>query len=416
MKEMRNLEYKETITNTFLKTVSAYANYNGGIIIFGISDQGEKKGIENQTDVCLDIENKINDSIKPQPEYTLDINTTDKTITLSVKGGSNKPYLYKSKAYKRNDTATIEVDELEFTRLVLEGKNMKYEELPASNQALSFNMLEKKLKEKIAIEKFNMDVLKTLNLYSADKGFNNVAELLSDKNHFSGIDAAKFGESISIIQKRETFDKTSVLEEYENIISIYKDYYQHEEITEAFRKKIERVPEAAFRETIANALIHRSWDIEAHIRVLMFDDRIEITSPGGLPNGISEDEFLSGRISVLRNPILANVFYRLGIVEIFGTGILRIAEVYKDSTKKPKFEVTENSIKVILPVVESEIELNDDQRSIYNILSKTITKPMSEILAHAEFSKSKVTKILKELERKELVKVEGTGRGTKYRL
>ena len=64
--------------------------------------------------------------------------------------------------------------------------------------------------------------------------------------------------------------------------------------------------------------------MESQIRVVMFDDRIEIVSPGGLPSGITEKEYLSGKLSVLRNRDLANVFYRLGFVEIFGTGIIRI--------------------------------------------------------------------------------------------
>lgn len=71
MKETKTIEYKENIANTFLKTVSAYANYDGGKIIFGITDAGKKIGIGNPKDACLDIENKINDSIIPQPEYTL---------------------------------------------------------------------------------------------------------------------------------------------------------------------------------------------------------------------------------------------------------------------------------------------------------------------------------------------------------
>lgn len=128
MKETKVLEYKESITNTFLKTVSAYANYDGGEIIFGITDDGKKIGIHNPKDACLDIENKINDSITPQPEYTLEVHEAEKIITLSVKSGIHKPYLYKSKAYKRNDTATIEVDAFELTRLILAGKNMNYEE------------------------------------------------------------------------------------------------------------------------------------------------------------------------------------------------------------------------------------------------------------------------------------------------
>ena len=129
---------------------------------------------------------------------------------------------------------------------------------------------------------------------------------------FRGIDIVKFGENISIIQKRSTFENISVLEVYEKAIDVFRDYYQYEVIQGADRKKMEKVPEAAFREAIANALIHRVWDVNSQIRVSMFDDRIEIVSPGGLPSGITEEEYLSGKLSVLRNRNLANVFYRLG--------------------------------------------------------------------------------------------------------
>ena len=344
MHETRTLEFKETITNTFLKTVSAFSNYNGGTIFFGIDDDGNVKGLPDVKQSCLDIENKINDSISPQPNYTLEIQNNDQTIKLTVKSGIQKPYLYKSKAYKRNDTATIEVDTLEFSRLVLEGKNIRFEELPCKDQTLSFDFLHHKLKESIQIETFNQDTLRTLNLYDNINGYNNAAGLLADKNHFPGIDIVKFGENISIIQKRSTFDNISVLDVYEKAINVFRDYYRYEVIQGADRKKMEKIPEAAFREAIANALIHRVWDMESQIRVLMFDDRIEVVSPGGLPSGITEEEYLSGKISVLRNRNLANVFYRLGFVEIFGTGIMRIKQLYEEGIKKPDFEVSENTI------------------------------------------------------------------------
>ena len=86
----------------------------------------------------------------------------------------------------------------------------------------------------------------------------------------------KFGESISIIQKRVTFENISILDVYEKAIAVFRDYYEYEVIQEADRKKVEKIPEAAFREAIANSLIHRVWDVESQIRVLMFDDRIEV--------------------------------------------------------------------------------------------------------------------------------------------
>ena len=414
MRETRNLEFKETITSTFLKTVSAFSNYDGGTILFGVDDDGNIKGLSDLIKSCLDIENKINDTISPQPDYVLEPNEVNKTIKLIVKSGLQKPYLYKSKAYKRNDTATIEVDTLEFSRLILDGKNIRFEELPCQYQELSFEILHRKLKENIQIETFNQDTLKTLNLYDNVKGFNNTAGLLADKNHFSGIDIVRFGENISIIQKRVTFEHISVLEVYEKALAVFRDYYQYEVIQGADRKMIEKIPEAAFREAIANALIHRVWDVDSQIRVLMFDDRIEIVSPGGLPSGITEEEYLSGKLSVLRNRNLANVFYRLGFVEIFGTGITRIKQLYAEALIKPDFEVSENAIKIVLPIFEKNADLTEDEIVVYKLLSKTMLKPISEVAPYVPFGKSKTTKLLKEMCQKGVITVEGKGKGTKY--
>ena len=414
MRETRIVEFKETITNTFLKTVSAFSNYDGGTILFGVDDDGNIKGLPDVKQACLDIENKINDSITPQPDYTLEIKNNDQTIKLTVKSGLQKPYLYKSKAYKRNDTATIEVDTLEFSRLVLDGKNIRFEELPCKDQELSFEILHRKLKETVRIENFDKDTLKTLNLYDDVNGFNNAAGLLADKNHFPGIDIVKFGENISIIQKRSTFENISVLEVYEKAIEVFRDYYQYEVIQGADRKKMEKIPEAAFREAIANALIHRVWDVDSQIRVSMFDDRIEIVSPGGLPSGITEEEYLAGKLSVLRNRNLANVFYRLGFVEIFGTGITRIKQLYAEALIKPDFEVSENAIKIVLPIFEKNADLTEDEIVIYKLLSKTMLKPISEVAPYVPFGKSKTTKLLKEMCQKGVITVEGKGKGTKY--
>ena len=414
MRETRALEFKETITNTFLKTVSAFSNYDGGTILFGVDDDGPVRGLPDVKQACLDIENKINDSISPQPNYALEIQNHDQTIKLTVKSGLQKPYLYKSKAYKRNDTATIEVDTLEFSRLILEGKNIRFEELPCKDQELSFKVLRRKLKESIQIETFNQDTLKTLNLYDNVNGFSNAAGLLADKNHFPGIDLVKFGENISVIQRRAAFENISVLDEYEKATTVFRDYYQYEVIQGANRKRVEKIPEAAFREAVANALIHRAWDVDSQIRISMFDNRIEIVSPGGLPSGITAEEYLSGRLSVLRNRNLANVFYRLGFVEIFGTGITRIKQLYEESLIKPEFEVSENAIKIMLPVFESNVNLTEDEKAIYTLLSKTTLKPISEIAPYVPFGKSKTTKLLKDMEHKGIITVKGKGRGTKY--
>ena len=222
-------------------------------------------------------------------------------------------------------------------------------------------------------------------------------------------------EKTSVLFKREQLlNNTDVLDEYEKAIAVFKDYYQYEVIQGADRKKIEKIPGAAFREAIANVLIHRVWDVDSHIRVSMFDDRIEVVSPGGLPSGITAEEYLSGKLSVLRNRNLANVFYRLGFVEIFGTGITRIKQLYAEGLMKPDFEVSENAMKIVLPLFEKNLNLTEDEKVIYKLLSKTMLKPISEIAPYIPFGKSKTTKLLKDMEQKGVIAIEGKGRGTKY--
>ena len=415
MKETKILEFKREISNSFLKTVSAFSNYSGGTIVFGINDDGEIVGIENIKDSCLDIENKINDSISPNPNYTVDVNEKDRTITVKVEPGETKPYLYKGKAYKRNDTATIEVGYLELSRLILAGRRINFEELPSENQELEFNVLKEKLSEEIGIKDFSKDILKTLNLYSDNSGFNNAAAILADKNSFPGIDIVVFGETINIIKKRERIENKSILKAFSKALKIFRDTYQYEEIEGFERKRKSLIPEAAFREAVANAIIHRTWDSQPLISIAMYDDRIEIVSPGGLPAELTEDEYINGKISVLRNPILSNVFYRLRIVELFGTGILRIKQDYAKSFYKPSFEFTEHTITITLPVSEKDLNISQDEHTVYKNISPTTPLQISDICSQVPYCKSKVLSILNTLVEKHLIQKTGNGRGTKYR-
>ena len=414
MKESKELELKSTITNTFLKTVSAFSNYNSGKIIFGVDDNGKIIGLENIEELCLDLENKINDNISPKPDFRFIKDTKKNIITLIVEEGLNKPYLYKGKAYKRNDTSTVEVDKVELNRLTLLGLNQYYEELKARKQDLEFKVLKKELEEKLLLRNFSKDVLKTLNLYDDKNGYNNAAELLADKNTFSGVDIAKFGKSIDEILDRNLFVNISIILQYQKTLEAFNRYYKYEQILGSERIEKELIPEKAFREVIANALIHRTWDVNSNIRISMYEDKIEVSSPGGLPSGISEKEYLNGQISQLRNPILANIFFRLKYIEMFGTGIRRINESYKNFTVKPNFEIFENSIKITLPIIRTELFLTTDERIIMDILKKGNILSSSEILEKVEFKKDKLNRILKNLIQKNYIDVMGNGRGTKY--
>ena len=217
-RENSTLEYKELPSKTFLKTMSAYANFRTGKIIFGINDKGAIIGLDNPIDECLRIENMINDNIEPSPRFTLEPDTKTGTITLTAFEGIHKPYLYKGKAYKRSDSSTVEVDRLEYGRLVLEGSNTSFDAIAANEQGLTFSALETKLENSLGITSFTSDVMRTLELISKEGEYTNAAALLADENQFPGIDIMKFGETLNEIMDRESFVGTSVISQLENTI------------------------------------------------------------------------------------------------------------------------------------------------------------------------------------------------------
>lgn len=414
MKETRTLEFKEKVTKTFLKTVSAYANYGTGQIIFGISDEGEHVGVDDPTQTCLDIENTINDTISPKPRYTLEV-IDNNLVCLEVEEGKDKPYFYKGKAYKRNDTSSIEVTRGELNRLTLAGTNRTFDELKSANQELTFKILEAELQEKIEIKTLTKDILRTLNLYNKSVGYDNAAALLSDENTFPGIDTIKFGSSMNEIADRSTFAGESIIMELHKAVAMFRKYYQYEEIDGLDRRIKEAVPEVAFREAIANALVHRVWDVNAHIRVAMFDDRIEIYSPGGLPFGISEQEYLEGYISVARNPIIANVFFRLNYIEQFGTGIQRIKNAYLGQGVIPSFKITENAVVVVLPIIKKVVSTTEEEK-IIAVIRRFNEVSSKKIMEETGYSKTKTNRLLKKLLEKHIIIREGAGRATTYRI
>lgn len=246
------------------------------------------------------------------------------------------------------------------------------------NKSLHFNQI-----RVMGIEQLTKDILKTLELYSDQNGFNNAAALLADNNHFKGIDIIRFGDSIDEIMERKSVDK---------------------------------IPEKVFREAVANALVHRMWDIPASIKISMYPDKIEISSPGGLPAGLSEDEYLNGQISLLRNPVIGNVFFRLKYIEKFGTGIMRINYAYKNILVKPEYRIFSNSIRIILPVIKSDYKLNEAEKRLINILTDSGSMTRNEVEKAAEMEKSKTIRILNGLIDKNIIQKKGMGRATKYEL
>jgi len=414
MKENKYLEFKREVTNTLLKTVSAFANFGTGEILIGVDDEGAPCGLKNTNQECLNLENMINDSIQPKPEYSFSIDSKTNVITLKVLEGSDKPYFYKGKAYRRSDTASVPVDSLELRRLALEGSNLDYEEIPCPKQNLKFDYLEKKIQKILGIEKVTDDVLRTLGLADKDGKYNIAAGLLADENPFCGIDIARFGNSINIITDRETYAGISVLEQYDRAVELFEKYYQYDLIEGAFRNTIETVPETAFREAIANALIHRTWDVNAHINVSMFPDRIEITSIGGLPKGLTQEEYLFKNISIPRNPLICNVFFRLHYIEKFGTGVKRINDAYKNYTNKPMFHITDTSISITLPLISTVYQVTTNGLKVMEVLNYGGILSGKEIAEKLGWSKDKTIREINKLKDEAYIETHGNGRSSRY--
>ncbi|MGY0445228.1 ATP-binding protein [Lactobacillus johnsonii] len=234
-------------------------------------------------------------------------------------------------------------------------KNRSYDSLVSTDQDLTFKILEQVFKDELGIRKITDDILITLEFKNRDSHYTNAGALLADQNNYRGIDIVRFGENINIMLDRQAYEQMSILEEYKQAIEKYRQYYQREEIIGSERKTIQFIPEKAFRKAVANALVHRTGDVNAQIKISMFDDRIEITSPGGLPDGFSKEEYLPGQISILRNPIIAGVFFRLGLIEQFGTGVQRILKEYSHSIIQPQFLIYDNSITIKLPVGQGSL-------------------------------------------------------------
>lgn len=416
MRETNDLEFKESITKTFLKTVSAFANYGTGRIVFGVDDSGATIGLSDPTADALRIENMINDSLDPVPHFSLDIDENDRTVLLTVAEGKSKPYLYSKKAYRRADSATVEVDRTEFGRLVLTGRNLTFDEIASSRTDLTFSLLSQRLMEHLGLTAFDENSLRTLGLLNADGTYTKAAEIFSDRNGLAGIDIVKFGDNISELLDRKTVAGESILGQYDAALEMYERYCTYETVSQAARKRVERAPFEAFREAVANALVHRTWDAAANVTISIHSNRVVIVSPGGLPSGVSAEDYLGGGISIPRNPIVANIFFRLDYIEQFGTGIARINEAYGNLPAKPIFGIRENSLAVTLPFGAAQAaKLTADESAMLDEMSRNLLLSRKELEARTGFSKDKAIRLLNGLVSRGLVVKEGSGRGRKYR-
>jgi len=417
--ECNTLEFKEKMSNTLYKTISAFANYSDGKILIGIADDGSIVGVDDVQALKLSLENAINDNVLPRPDYEIKESEYDEKsiIEIHIRKGRNVPYLYKGDAYRRMDTSTIKINENELFDLLLKKRNLTYDASESNIQNLKFDDLEKTLNAKLNLTKADINVLISLGLSKEGK-FNIAAELLSNQNEIpnSFIDIVKFGNSTSVFLDRNRYEKCSVLTQYQETINMFQLHYKPYQVVEGFERVTKvRVPEEAFREAVANAIVHRDYLVNGGIQISMYVNRIEIDSPGGLPEGITKENYLNDLVSVPRNPVLAGVFYRLGIIELFGTGVRRIIDAYIGCELKPNFVIGESRIKFVLPVINYSENISDEEKviNILSIKNETYRKEIEELLG---LNKTQAITIINYLLNERKITNVGSGPNTKYKI
>lgn len=181
------------------------------------------------------------------PNYSLSVDQQHDMVILTVHQGPDVPYYYKNKAYKRNDSSTVEVTGIELNRLILKGNNMDFVDLESKNQDLSFKHFEASLSSNMNLKNAFEAAFITLGIISND-AYTIAAELLADKNSYPGIDIARFDADPLNILYRATYEHESILQELEVAISEFTKFYVYERIDGLFRSKVEKILIVAFRE------------------------------------------------------------------------------------------------------------------------------------------------------------------------
>lgn len=354
--ESKTTEFKREYTDDLKYAVVALANTDGGKIYVGINDDGSVQGIQDTDGTMLRITNMIRDAIRPDmtmfTECTVEEVDGKTVIVLNVQRGTARPYYLSGKGirpegvYIRQGASSVPASETAILNMIKETSGDRYEDARSLNQQLTFE----KATEYFAKRKipFGEQQKRTLNIIGADGTYTNLGMLLSDQCVHTIKLAVFDGSKKSVFRDRKELCG-SLLVQLEDAYS-YIDQFNR---TRAEFEGLERVdkrdyPSEALREALLNAMTHRDYSFSGSTLISIFDDRIEFVTIGGLVRGLTFNDIMLG-VSALRNQNLANVFYRLKLIEAYGTGILKINESYADCNVKPRFEVTDNAFKTTLP-------------------------------------------------------------------
>lgn len=386
--ESKTLEFKAALSSkseSYLKTVVAFANTDGGRLIFGIDDKSRQVVGVEKDDVfkIMDaIANAVSDSCAPKIVPDISFETIeDKTVVLvDIAAGFNRPYMLKSGGldkgvYVRVGATSRPADTEQIREMMLDGSNQSWDEQICRSYALTDRAVKKLCSDinRYRTEKDGQNAPKTTKetligwgVLKQDKTEvlpTNAFALLTD-NPFgqAKIQCAVFkGESKSVFLDRKEYEGS--------LCRLLEDAYQYvlrnirmgAVIEGLIRQDKFELPPAAIREMICNAICHRSYMDEGMIQVSVFDDRLEVSSPGALCRGLTLKDALKGR-SKPRNKVIAEVFSRMGIIEKWGTGLQRIVDLAKqEGLKEPVFENNDSFFRVILYRGKEEAAQTTDQ-------------------------------------------------------
>lgn len=421
--ESSRLELKEIINNDFKKEIIAFANTDGGEIYVGVAKDGTVVGVENSERDMERISSMIHDGIHPDliPFTTIETIKIDskQLIHVTVSRGGRPPYhltdkgLKPSGVYVRHGVVSVPASEEMIRDMIRQSDGLTYDRVRSMNQDLTFQFAEYYFKEKKV--SFTEENKRTLGLTDSDGYYTNTALLLSDQcEHsikcavFEGTDKTRFK------TRREFYG--SVFKQLENVyeyISLINNV--HADFIGLERVEHFDYPESAIREALLNAIVHRDYDYSGSIIINIFDDRIEFVSIGGLVKGITLADILHG-VSQSRNMVLANIFYRLKLVESYGTGIQRIMQSYSGNSS-PSFLTEASSFVTILPNQNYSVQTISDMGAEDKVLrllreKKEINrKDVEELLNCSGFP---ARKVLKSLLNQNKIEVIGNARATRY--
>ncbi len=418
------IELKQTVVEDIKKEVVAFANTEGGTIYIGIADHGEVVGVDDVDETSLQVSNMIRDSIKPDVtmfvKYSHEVMDGKDVVKITVQKGTDCPYYIAKKGlrpegvYVRQGSSSVPASENAIRRMIKETDGDTFENMRSLNQDLTFEAMAAEFKARnVALGESQM---MTLGLVNADRIYTNLGLLLSDQCVHT-IKAASFeGTTKSVFKDRREFSG-SLFKQMNDAYSFIDLYNKtRAEFSKLYRIDRRDYPEEALREALLNSLVHREYSFSGSTLISIFEDRIEFVSLGGLVKGLTLNDILFG-VSQCRNEKLAAVFYRLKLIEAYGTGIQKIMDSYKDSEKKPQIESSDNAFKIVLPnrnVLLRQDALNDNEKLIMELADKKDAISRKDVEALLSVSQTMAGRLLKQLVEKKMLKAVGSGRKTKY--